>query len=546
MDSQRNLLVIALLFISFIIWQAWQMEYTSVSTIKTTQQTEQTENTTILYKDSSNIPISNTQSQIIVVKTDVLLLKINTRGGDIEQAFLLPYPDTINSPNPFHLLETSPKFIYQAQSGLIGKNGPDNPTNKNRPLFTAKQDTYILENNQTELHVPLTYIALDGVVYTKTFILKRGDFSLKVNYYINNTSTQPLNLVMFGQLKQSINLPEERSTSNSNFSLHTYRGIAYSTKEDAYQKYSFKDIKNKNLNVITDGGWIAMLQQYFGTAWIPFTAGKNIFYSRNLRNGLVTVGFKSTPITVAVGGKSELKAILWLGPKIQDKMALIAPNFDLAVDYGWLWFIAKPIFKLLKLIQNYTGNWGFSIIIITFIVRSIMYPLTKAQYTSMAKMRMLKPKLVAICKRLSDNKQQQSKEIMALYKTENINPLGGCLPLIIQMPIFLALYYVLSGSIELRHAPFALWIYDLSAQDPYFILPILMGITMFFIQKISPITVTDPIRKKVMLFIPMIFIVFFLWFPSGLVLYYTVNNLVTIIQNQLIYRDLYSSNKKNK
>lgn len=533
MDSQRNLLIIALMFVSFMIWQAWETDHTP----NPTEITQQTANTITGDSPSQSMSI-NKKNQFIIVTTDVLSLKINTRGGDIEHAYLLTYPKKLGSLQPFHLLETSEEFVYQAQSGLTGKNGPDNPANGERPLYITNQETYVMANNQSELRVPLIYTAPDGVIYTKTFILKCGDFSLHVDYSINNTSTQPLELILFGQLKQSIDLPKVRDTGTTNIALHTYRGPAYSSSEEKYQKYTFKDIKNKNLSIITQGGWIAMLQPYFATAWIPFTKNNNTFYSIELGNGQAAIGFKSSPITIIPGSQGELKATLWLGPEIQDKMAAVAPHLDLAVDYGWLWFISQPLFKLLKFIYNYTNNWGLSIITITFIVRGIMYPLTKAQYLSMAKLRMLQPKLTAMRERLGDDKQRQGQEMMALYKAEKVNPLGGCLPLVIQMPIFLALYYMLSGSIELRHAPFALWIHDLSAQDPYYILPILMGISMFFIQKISGSTVSDPMQKKIMNLMPVIFTIFFLWFPSGLVLYYIVSNLVTIIQQQIIYRGL--------
>ncbi|CUX96582.1 membrane protein insertase YidC [Candidatus Doolittlea endobia] len=532
MDSQRDLLVIALLFVSFIIWQAWQTDHISTLTDKAIQQTE---NTTTLSLDSQNM-LANSED-LITVQTDVLSLKINTRGGNIEQAFLLSYPDKLNSLQPFHLLETSPEFVYQARSGLIGKNGLDNP-NGDRLIFRTNKNIYILADNQNELYVPLTYTASDGVMYTKTFILKRSDFALNVNYNINNVSALPIELSLFGQLTQSINLPKAYDTGRNNFTLHTYRGAAYSTTDNKYQKYSFKDIKDENLCVSTAGGWIAMLQQYFATAWVPLTPGENTFYTKDLRNGLVTIGFKSAPVTIAAGSERELKAALWLGPEIQDKMAAIAPHLDLLVDYGWLWFISQPLFKLLEYIHSYIGNWGFSIILITFIVRGMLFPLTKAQYTSMAKMRMLQPKLAVMRERLEGDKQRQGQEIMALYKAEKVNPLGGCLPLAIQMPIFLALYYMLSGAIELRHAPFALWIKDLSAQDPYYVLPILMGISMFFIQKMSITTVVDPLQKKLMTFMPVIFTIFFLWLPSGLVLYYTISNLVTLIQQPLVYRGL--------
>ncbi|WP_233956875.1 membrane protein insertase YidC [Pectobacterium versatile] len=533
MDSQRNLLLIALLFVTFMLWQAWETDKNPPATTQAIQQA-----TNAVTSDATNqgVPASG-QGKLITVKTDVLSLTINTRGGDIEQAHLLAYPDTLGSDKPFHLLETTSEFVYQAQSGLTGKNGPDNPANGPRPLFTTTQDSFELADGQSELRIPMTYTAADGVTYTKTFVLKRGDYALNVDYSVNNTSAQPLELTLFGQLKQSMELPKHRDTGSSNFALHTYRGAAFSSSEDKYKKYSFSDM-DENLNITTNGGWVAMLQQYFATAWIPTTAGANTFYTSKLGNGQAAIGFKSAPVVVAAGSQQDLKTTLWVGPEIQDKMAAVAPHLDLTVDYGWLWFISQPLFKLLKFLHSFIGNWGFSIIAITFIVRGIMYPLTKAQYTSMAKMRLLQPKLQAMRERIGDDKQRMSQEMMALYKSEKVNPLGGCFPLLIQMPIFLALYYMLMGSVELRHAPFALWIHDLSAQDPYYILPILMGVTMFFIQKMSPTTVTDPMQQKIMTYMPVIFTVFFLWFPSGLVMYYIVSNLVTILQQQLIYRGL--------
>lgn len=531
MDSQRNILLIALLFVSFMIWQAWMTDNNPQPVAQTTS--EQTINSTV-----SQGTGDSDQGKLITVKTDVLSLTINTQGGDIEQANLLAYPAELGSDKPFQLLESTPEFVYQAQSGLTGKSGPDNPSNGARPVYTTDQASYQLADGQDELRIPLTYTDKNGAVYTKTFILKRKDYAIKVDYQVKNNGAEPLELTLFGQLKQSVNLPKHRDTGSSNFALHTYRGGAYSSSEDKYQKYSFSDIEEKALQVETKGGWVAMLQQYFATAWVPQADATNTFYTTDLGKGLAAVGFKSPSVTVAPGTEQNLNATLWVGPELQSEMAAVAPHLDLTVDYGWLWFISQPLFKLLKFIHSFIGNWGFSIIIITFIVRGIMYPLTKAQYTSMAKMRMLQPKLQAMRERIGDDKQRMSQEMMALYKAEKVNPLGGCFPLLIQMPIFLALYYMLMGSVELRHAPFALWIHDLSAQDPYYILPLLMGVTMFIIQKMSPTAVTDPMQQKIMTFMPVIFTVFFLWFPSGLVLYYIVSNLVTIIQQQLIYRGL--------
>ncbi|KTL60745.1 membrane protein insertase YidC [Photorhabdus laumondii subsp. laumondii] len=532
MDSQRNLLLIALLFVSFLVWQAWEADKNpQPTTVQATQQTDMPSS------ENQAVPGSG-KGKLITVKTDVLSLTINTRGGDIEEADLLAYPDTLGSNQPFKLLETTPAFTYQAQSGLTGKDGPDNPMNSERPLYTAAQDSYVLADGQDELRIPMNFVTKNGIVYVKTFVLKRGEYAISVDYRIHNTTEKPLQMTFFGQLKQSVELPKHRDTGSSNFALHTYRGAAYSSDDTKYKKYSFSDIEGESLSVTTKGGWIAMLQQYFATAWVPVANETNTFYTVALGKEMAAIGYKSAPISVAANSEKTVSSTLWIGPEIQDEMAAVAPHLDLSVDYGWLWFISQPLFKLLKFLHGFIGNWGFSIIVITFIVRGIMYPLTKAQYTSMAKMRLLQPKLAAMRERIGDDKQRMSQEMMALYKAEKVNPLGGCLPLLIQMPIFLALYYMLMGSVELRHAPFAGWINDLSAQDPYYILPLLMGVTMFIIQKMSPTTITDPMQQKIMTYMPVIFTIFFLWFPSGLVLYYIVSNLVTIIQQQLIYRGL--------
>ncbi|MER2473565.1 membrane protein insertase YidC [Photorhabdus laumondii] len=532
MDSQRNLLLIALLFVSFLVWQAWEADKNpQPATVQATQQTDMPSS------ENQAVPGSG-KGKLITVKTDVLSLTINTRGGDIEEADLLAYPDTLGSNQPFKLLETTPAFTYQAQSGLTGKDGPDNPMNSERPLYTAAQDSYVLADGQDELRIPMNFVTKNGIVYVKTFVLKRGEYAISVDYRIHNTTEKPLQMTFFGQLKQSVELPKHRDTGSSNFALHTYRGAAYSSDDTKYKKYSFSDIEGESLSVTTKGGWIAMLQQYFATAWVPVANETSTFYTVALGKEMAAIGYKSAPISVAANSEKTVSSTLWIGPEIQDEMAAVAPHLDLSVDYGWLWFISQPLFKLLKFLHGFIGNWGFSIIVITFIVRGIMYPLTKAQYTSMAKMRLLQPKLAVMRERIGDDKQRMSQEMMALYKAEKVNPLGGCLPLLIQMPIFLALYYMLMGSVELRHAPFAGWINDLSAQDPYYILPLLMGVTMFIIQKMSPTTITDPMQQKIMTYMPVIFTIFFLWFPSGLVLYYIVSNLVTIIQQQLIYRGL--------
>ncbi|URJ25860.1 membrane protein insertase YidC [Blochmannia endosymbiont of Camponotus sp.] len=549
MDSQRNFFVIAFLIMSFILWQIWHTEYHQRTNI---QKINIHENTYPLIRSEDNDEIKhvNHRSHMITVKTDVLLLKINAYGGDIEEAYLVNYLENLHSTEPFHLLSTSQAFIYQTNSGLINENIPCKSYNNKKFLYTTSTDKsiYTIPKNENKLQLTLTHYAADGITYTKNYIFNRNDYSIYVFYTVNNMSTYPLRIKLFGNIVQSEHYPKSHNNidNGDNFPLYSYRGPAYSTDKKKYQKYSFKDIKNMNLKINTSTGWIAMSQKYFATAWIPLTQGNNTFYATYHNNNSAAIGFQSDSIYLPIGETGQFQSILWIGPKIQERMKAIAPNLDLLVDYGWLWFISQPLFKLLSFIYSYIENWGVSIIIITLIIRLTMYPLTKAQYTSMAKIRMLQPKLSMIQEEYKHDKYRYHQKTIELYKLEKVNPLGGCLPLLIQMPIFLALYYMLSGSVELRHAEFAFWIHDLSAQDPYYILPILMGITMFFIQKMSPTTITDAIQKKMMTIMLIIFTIFFLWFPSGLVLYYIASNIITIVQQYMIYRELEKRGLRNK
>lgn len=525
MDAQRNFLFFVFLFVSFFIWQLWNTD-NDVKNLQEKIEKKYEKNKNI---DNKIFP-KKIDDQYIYITTDVLFLKINLYGGNIEQADLLKYPEKLKSSKPFSLLKTDNNFIYQATSGLINNN------NENiQPLFINEKKNYFLNDNDNEIHIPILYFSENGVIYKKTFILKRGEYNISVNYYINNNTKNKLHFTLFNQLQQSVEIPENNKLYNYNFVLHTFRGTAYSTDKIKYKKHDFDSIiKNDNLYIQTFNGWISMLQQYFVTAWIPMTPGEKIFYTSNINNNIAVIGYKSSLITMHPNEEKTFNSILWIGPEIQNKMAIIAPYLDLTVDYGWLWFISQPLFKLLKFLYFFVGNWGFSIILITLIVRFIMYPLTKVQYSSAEKMRILQPKIHNLHNKFGQDKQKLSQELMNLYKSEKINPFGGCLPLLVQMPIFLALYYMLISSVELRHAHFIFWIHDLTDKDPYYILPIIMGITMFLIQRISPISVTDPIQKKIMLFMPAIFSIFFLWFPSGLVLYYIISNLVTMLQQKLI------------
>lgn len=531
MGSQRNILVIALLFVSFFIWKAWEEDHAPKPPI-TNQMTQHVSD-----NDSNDASLLG---KSIIVKSDVLSLTINTYGGDVQAAQLLKYEQTLHSGTPFQLLTSRPDYVYIAESGLTGKDGPDNATqNSQRPVYQTAQTEYTLADGQDELRVPLSY-QINGVKYTKYYVLHRGSYAIDVEYAIDNQSSTSVEVAMYGQLKQTIELPHDAVTEGGGgLGLSAFRGTAYSSADTNYSKYSFDDIKNKALSIETTTGWVAMLQHYFASAWVPTQDQKNLFYSRAAaKNSQATIGFRGESTTVQAGSTQTISAKLWLGPEIQSELKQTAKHLDLIVDYGWLWFLSQPLFYLLKFIQSFVGNWGIAIIAITFIVRGILFPLTRAQYRSMARMKLLQPRLQALKERYGDDRQKMGMETMALYKQEKVNPLGGCLPLLIQMPIFLSLFYMLGNSVELRHAPFALWIHDLSAQDPYYILPLLMGGTMFLIQKMSPTPVTDPLQQKLMTYMPLIFTVFFLWFPSGLVLYYIVSNLFTIAQQRIIYWEL--------
>ncbi len=533
MDSQRNILLIALALVSFLLFQQWQ-----VAKNPAPQATQQAQSTGAAPAPSFSDELDPTPAQnvaakakTITVSTDVLTLSIDTLGGDVVSAKLNQYSEELNSPESFVLLQNTQGHQFIAQSGLVGPQGID-VTSNNRPAYQVSADSFTLAEGQDELRIPMTYQA-NGINYTKTFILKRGSYAVDVVFDVTNHSGSEATLGMYAHLRQNL------LDSGGNLAMPTYRGGAYSTSDVRYKKYSFDDMKDRNLSAPNDVtvNWVAMIQHYFASAWIPRDEPQAQLYSRVINN-LGDMGIRTPNKTIANGDKAEFEATLWVGPKLQDQMAATAPNLDLVVDYGWLWFIAKPLHWLLSVIQTFVGNWGVAIICLTFIVRGAMYPLTKAQYTSMAKMRMLQPKLQAMRERIGDDRQRMSQEMMELYKKEKVNPLGGCLPILLQMPIFIALYWALMESVELRHSPFFGWIHDLSAQDPYYILPLLMGASMFVIQKMSPTTITDPMQQKIMTFMPVMFTFFFLWFPSGLVLYWLVSNIVTLIQQTLIYKAL--------
>ncbi|GGB65572.1 membrane protein insertase YidC [Shewanella inventionis] len=536
MESQRNILLIGLLFVSFLMWQQWQTDKAPqpVAQQTVTQTNAATINgADVPEADSTGMPVDLPATKnLITVSTDQLDIKISPVGGDIVYAALVTHKVEIDKDDPFIILEQTNTNTYIAQSGLIGRNGIDSSA-KGRAAFAAQQTSYTLADGQDTLSVPLTFTADNGVTYVKTFTFTRGQYDVGVDYSINNTSDAPLQVQMYGQIKQTI------KESESSMMMPTYRGAAFSTQDTRYEKYDFEDMADKNLGKVTLGGWAAMLQHYFVSAWIPPATDSNTIFSSVSAGGLANIGFRGAVYDIAPGVTQKISSQFYVGPKNQKALSEISETLNLVVDYGFLWWLAVPIHWLLMFYQSFVGNWGMAIILITLTVRGLLYPLTKAQYTSMAKMRNLQPKLTEMKERFGDDRQKMGQAMMELYKKEKVNPMGGCLPILLQMPIFIALYWVLLESYELRHAPFMLWINDLSVQDPYYVLPLLMGVSMWLMQKMQPMAPTmDPMQVKMMQWMPVIFTVFFLWFPAGLVLYWLVGNLVAITQQKIIYAGL--------
>ena len=554
MDIKRSILLVALAVVAYLMVLQWNQDYGQAALPTETAQSQPaapalpdspsatTEGNAddvpavAGQQQASALPASAPSSQLIRVRTDVLDLAIDPRGGDIVELHLPQYPRRQDRPDvPFQLFERSGERTYEAQSGLIG-DGPDKASG--RPQYSSEKTEYRLAEGQDELVVDLNYSA-DGVNYTKRFTLERGNYALKVNYLIDNQSEKPWTGYLFGQLKRDNSGDPSSSTATG---TATYLGAALWTKDEPYRKVSMGDMDESNLRESVQGGWIAWLQHYFVTAWIPQADDTNQVQTRKDSQGNYIIGFTGPAVSVPAGAQGETGATLYAGPKSQDKLEELSPGLRLTVDYGILWFIAQPIFWLLENIHALLGNWGWSIIVLTIVIKLAFFPLSAASYRSMARMRAVSPKMQALKEQHGDDRQKMSQAMMELYKKEKINPLGGCLPILVQMPVFLALYWVLLESVEMRQAPWMFWITDLSIKDPFFILPIIMGVTMFIQQQLNP-TPPDPMQARVMKLLPIIFTFFFLWFPAGLVLYWVVNNVLSIAQQWYITRKIEAAAK---
>ncbi len=553
MDIQRIILIAGITIISYLLVLQWQQDYSSTTSTPKPNKSVSAYQAEPIKADSitefvsvmpdNPIDIAQVETTItgdlIEVITDTLKVVIDPRGGDIIHVDLPKYLANIDNPDiPFTLLEQNSERTYVAQSGLTGKNGTDI---KARPMYQATQSKFELEDGQDQLQVVMSLSDVTGSKIRKVYTFDRNSYLINLTYMVDNQGKSPWSANLFGQIKRDRSDDPNKTTD---MGMSAYLGPAFSLAEDKYLRYDFGDMENTNFKRQAPAGWVAMLQHYFVSAWIPSPNATHT-YSTRISQGNYIAGFVSPSLNLAPGESGSVSAKFYAGPKIQDTLKAIAPNLNLVVDYGWLWWIAQPLFVLMKAMHDLVNNWGVAILLVTLCVKAIFFYPSAISYRSMAKMRALAPEITKLKERFGDDRQKMSQAVMELYKREKANPISGCFPILIQMPVFLGLYWMLMESVELRHAPFFLWINDLSVMDPYFVLPLIMGGSMFVQQLLNP-TPPDPMQAKIMKMLPVVFTIFFLWFPSGLVLYWVCNNILSIAQQYVITRRIEAAMNKSK
>ncbi|GIX31634.1 MAG: membrane protein insertase YidC [Porticoccaceae bacterium] len=537
MDWLRNLLLVAILAVVGLLFVRWldfrEARQVELEAVAQTQVEAGEIAEAIPRAPTAGVADHGTAVQsadLLTVETDALRLAIDLRGGDIVRAELLRFRQTLEPDSPpVVILDRSDRGVYVAQSGLVGPDGVD--SNRSRPLYRASARHFSLAPGQEELVVELEH-RRGEVRVVKEFRLRRGDYLVQIALRVENGTERPLQMAPFGQILRD----DQPPPAADGFGMKPYLGAALTTPEKRYLKVPFSELDDGPFVLEMQGGWVAMVQHYFLSAWVPDPGALNRYTLKRLGDRkLYALGFVGPSATIAAGGTTRFDARFYVGPKDQDRLAEIAPYLDLTVDYGWLWWLAKPIFHLLAWIQSLVGNWGWAIVILTVAIKLAFYQLSAASYRSMAKMRKLQPEMQRLKELYGDDRQKLSQAVMELYRKEKVNPLGGCLPVLVQMPVFIALYWVLFESVELRHAPWILWIRDLSSKDPYFVLPILNGICMYATTLLQP-EPPDPTQAKLMRIMPVAFSFLFALFPAGLVLYWTVNSLLSIFQQWAITR----------
>lgn len=550
MDTQRLILFFVFSFSLLLLWDAWQKDQRppTPTIIKTEKQgavpaTVPSPSVPAQAASTLSTPVGAAltpskaaagKHEKLRVKTDNLVADIDLQGGDIVRLEFLKQKDTLDPKLNFVLL--TPEHRYAAQSGLIGSGMPTHKT-----VYTAEAREYALTDGQNTLQVKLEAQGPEGVKTVKTLTFHRASYLIDVSHEVVNGSATPLAAHAYFQL-----LRDGKAPPGDIAMVSTFTGAASYTEQEKFQKLAFADLDKGKASVpkASDNGWIAMLQHYFVSAWLPKEKTSREYYAKRLEDNLYAVGVILPLAAIAPNSSGSVSASLYAGPQEQDALKSIAPGLDLVVDYGWLTVVAAPLFWLLQFLYKWAGNWGVAIILLTVIIKAVFFPLSAASYKSMAKMKLVTPRMTKLREQYGNDRARLNQAMMELYKTEKINPLGGCLPIVVQIPVFIALYWVLLASVELRHASW-LYIHDLAAPDTMFtipgidmpigILPIVMMITMIFQTKMNPVP-PDPVQAKVMMIMPFAFGVMFFFFPAGLVLYWVVNNILSIAQQWQITR----------
>ena len=535
MDTRRLVLFVIFSMSILMLWDAWQRQHAPAEIVQQVASNNADTTPTNIASSAvnANVAVDNDYKlqvgQRISVTTDLYKADIETTGGDLRRLELLKHRAADNDTSNFVLLDDSAKpMTYVAQTGLLGA---DLPTHKS--LFTSAATHYQMQEGQDALEVRLSSIS-NGVTVDKVYTFHRNKYAIDVNYEIKNGSPSAITPTVYYQI-----VHDNESNQGSKF-MPTFTGGSYFTDSTKFKKLAFKNMDKEPLNVTSNDGWIGLLQHYFVSAWIPKDGLAREFYTEKLNEHMYRIGTKTTLSSIAPGASLIVPARLFSGPQTKHDLSLTAPGLEYTVDYGWLTVVASPLFWVLSKIYGLVNNWGVAIILLTLLIKAVFYPLSAKSYRSMAQMREMAPRLEALKQKFGDDRQKMQMAMMDIYKTEKINPMSGCLPILIQIPVFISLYWMLLGSVELRHAPFFGWIQDLSAVDPYYILPIIMGLSMIIQTKLNP-KPTDPIQAKVMTWMPVIFSVFFFFFPSGLVLYWVVNNIISIWQQWYVNKSIHAA-----
>ena len=566
MANLRPMLFMGLLVLSYLMWMEWQKDYGPQPQAQTTTGAATTPSnasfdtppvpapqdnsiptagdlpaaqsgTDILGQDSVSQAVMTGESGFLTVTTDVLEVSIDLVGGTVVSSRLLDYPVELEvSEIKVNLLSSSGLEMFIAQSGLLSREAAPNHTSK----YRADTMNYTLGDSADEIRVPLTWVDDSGVRVTKTFIFKRGQYDISVRHTLSNESGQNWSGSRYDQLQRAV-ITDKDDGGFTNPGRYSFFGIGFYSPDEKFEKVDFDDIASEPYERSFSDGWLSMVQHYFFTAWIPPVGEVNSYSTQEYS----PTGFPryiaravSPTVNVDAGTSHEFESRLYVGPKLQDNLEDVAPGLGHTVNYGIFTVFSKPLFWLLSNIHSVVGNWGWAIVLLTVLIKLLFFKLTEAQYRSMARMRKLQPRIEQLKERYGDDRQRMSQAMMEMYKTEKVNPLGGCLPILVQIPIFIALYWVLLESVELRQAPFILWIDNLTARDPYFVLPVLNAAFMMMTQRLTPTAGMDPMQRKIMQFMPIGFSIMFAFFPAGLVLYWATNAGLSLAQQWYITRKI--------